>query len=185
MKRDAALAGFAAVDFAGHSLRVGFLTSAAESGANIFTMLAVSSHKQVDTVRGYVHSAELSKDHAGGLGFCEQAARLTMKSLIFAFLVTLAGCVAVPAGYYNSGGYYYVIPNVDLSIGYWGGNWSYGGTIRGPGYWGGYYRPPYRGYWGGYYRPPYYHHPHRPWYGGGYYRPPFRPHWGGGYHRWH
>ncbi len=66
VKRDAALAGFAAVDFAGHSLRVGFLTSAAESGANIFTMLAVSSHKRVDTMRGYVRLAELSKDQAGG-----------------------------------------------------------------------------------------------------------------------
>jgi integrase len=51
--------------FAGHSLRSGFLTSAAGKGASIFKMMDVSRHKSVDTLRGYVRDAELFKDHAG------------------------------------------------------------------------------------------------------------------------
>ena len=51
--------------FSGHSLRSGFLTSAAGKGASIFKMMDVSRHKSVDTLRGYVRDAELFKDHAG------------------------------------------------------------------------------------------------------------------------
>lgn len=51
--------------FAGHSLRAGFLTAAAEHGASIFKMMDVSQHKSVDTLRGYVHRADGFKDHAG------------------------------------------------------------------------------------------------------------------------
>jgi hypothetical protein len=51
--------------FSGHSLRAGFLTSAAGKGASIFKMMDVSRHKSVDTLRGYVRDAELFKDHAG------------------------------------------------------------------------------------------------------------------------
>jgi site-specific recombinase XerD len=48
-----------------HSLRVGFLTSAAQRGASIFKMMDVSRHKSVDTVRGYVRDTELFDNHAG------------------------------------------------------------------------------------------------------------------------
>jgi site-specific recombinase XerD len=51
--------------FSGHSLRSGFLTSAAKRGASIFKMMDVSRHKSVDTLRGYVRDAELFQDHAG------------------------------------------------------------------------------------------------------------------------
>ena len=51
--------------FAGHSLRSGFLTSAAARGASIFNMMDVSRHKSVDTLRGYVRDAEIFRDHAG------------------------------------------------------------------------------------------------------------------------
>jgi site-specific recombinase XerD len=51
--------------FAGHSLRAGFLTSAASRGASIFKMMDVSRHRSVDTLRGYVRDADLFKDHAG------------------------------------------------------------------------------------------------------------------------
>ena len=51
--------------FAGHSLRAGFLTSAAAKGASIFKMMDTSRHKSVDTLRGYVRDAELFRDHAG------------------------------------------------------------------------------------------------------------------------
>jgi site-specific recombinase XerD len=51
--------------FAGHSLRAGFLTSAAKRGASIFKMMDVSRHRSVDTLRGYVRDAELFQNHAG------------------------------------------------------------------------------------------------------------------------
>jgi hypothetical protein len=51
--------------FAGHSLRSGFLTSAAARGASIFKMADQSRHKSMDTLRGYVRDAEIFKDHAG------------------------------------------------------------------------------------------------------------------------
>jgi integrase len=57
--------GLNAADFSGHSLRSGFLTSAARRGASIFKMMDVSRHRSVDTLRGYVRDAELFRDHAG------------------------------------------------------------------------------------------------------------------------
>jgi len=51
--------------FSGHSLRSGFLSSAARRGASIFKMMDVSRHRSVDTLRGYVRDAELFRDHAG------------------------------------------------------------------------------------------------------------------------
>ena len=65
VKAYAKRAGFDASTFSGHSLRAGFLTSAAGKGASIFKMMDVSRHKSVDTLRGYVRDAELFKDHAG------------------------------------------------------------------------------------------------------------------------
>lgn len=58
-------AGLKAADFSGHSLRSGFLTSAAAHGASIFKMMDVSRHKSIDTLRGYVRDAEMFRDHAG------------------------------------------------------------------------------------------------------------------------
>jgi site-specific recombinase XerD len=51
--------------FAGHSLRAGFLTSAAKRGASIFKMMDQSRHRSVETLRGYVRDAEIFKEHAG------------------------------------------------------------------------------------------------------------------------
>jgi site-specific recombinase XerD len=65
VKAYAERAGLDASLFSGHSLRSGFLTSAAAKGASIFKMMDVSRHKSVDTLRGYVRDAELFKDHAG------------------------------------------------------------------------------------------------------------------------
>ena len=57
--------GLNANEFSGHSLRSGFLTSAAARGASIFKMMDVSRHKSMDTLRGYVRDADLFRDHAG------------------------------------------------------------------------------------------------------------------------
>jgi site-specific recombinase XerD len=65
VKAYARRAGLKAGDFSAHSLRSGFLTSAARRGASIFKMMDVSRHKSVETLRGYVRDAELFRDHAG------------------------------------------------------------------------------------------------------------------------
>jgi integrase len=51
--------------FSGHSLRAGFITSAANSGADVFRVMDISRHKSVNTVRGYVRRAQLFDGHAG------------------------------------------------------------------------------------------------------------------------
>lgn len=51
--------------FSGHSLRSGFLTSAARRGATLFKMMATSRHRSVETVTAYVRDQELFEDHAG------------------------------------------------------------------------------------------------------------------------
>lgn len=50
--------------YAGHSLRSGFLTSAARQRASIFKMADQSRHKSLDVLRGYVQDAERFEDHA-------------------------------------------------------------------------------------------------------------------------
>ena len=65
VKRYAARVGLEAASFAGHSLRSGFLTSAAESGASIWKLSEVSRHKSLDTLRSYVRRVDLFKEHAG------------------------------------------------------------------------------------------------------------------------
>ena len=52
-------------EFSGHSLRSGFLTSAAARGASIFRMADQSRHKSMDVLRGYVRHSEIFKNHAG------------------------------------------------------------------------------------------------------------------------
>lgn len=65
VKAHAERLGFDPASFGGHSLRAGFLTSAAARGANLFKMAAQSRHKSIDVLRGYVRDAEIFKDHAG------------------------------------------------------------------------------------------------------------------------
>jgi site-specific recombinase XerD len=65
VKEAAERAGLDPARFAGHSLRRGFLTSAAKAGASIFKMMDVSRHKSVETLRRYVKDADAFTDHAG------------------------------------------------------------------------------------------------------------------------
>ncbi len=65
VKRRTAAAGYTAADFAAHSLRAGFLTSAAAAGASIWKMREVSRHKSVQVLSDYVRNSDLLKDHAG------------------------------------------------------------------------------------------------------------------------
>jgi integrase len=65
LKRRAAAAGLDPREFAGHSLRAGFLTCAAEAGADALKMAEVSRHKSLDTLRRYVRRSNLFQAHAG------------------------------------------------------------------------------------------------------------------------
>jgi integrase len=57
--------GMDAATIGAHSLRSGFLTSAARRGASIFKMKDVSRHKSMDVLSAYVRDADLFTDHAG------------------------------------------------------------------------------------------------------------------------
>jgi integrase len=65
VKQYALAAGLDPVEFSGHSLRAGFVTSAAETGASILKIQETSRHKSVDVLAGYVRRVDLFKDHAG------------------------------------------------------------------------------------------------------------------------
>jgi integrase len=54
VKRYAEQARFDPVLFSGHSLRAGFLTSAAKRGASVFKMMASSRHRSIETLSAYV-----------------------------------------------------------------------------------------------------------------------------------
>jgi site-specific recombinase XerD len=65
VKSYAERAGLDPAAYAGHSLRAGFITSAAEAGASVLRIADQSRHQSLDTLRGYVRRADLFKDHAG------------------------------------------------------------------------------------------------------------------------
>lgn len=65
VKRYARNAGFAFEDFAGHSLRSGFCTTAAEGGASERDIMEQSGHKSLPVVRRYIRRGNLWKNHAG------------------------------------------------------------------------------------------------------------------------
>jgi site-specific recombinase XerD len=65
VKANAGRAGLDEKQFAGHSLRRGFLTSAADSGASIWKMAEQSGHKSLDVLREYVEEGQLFDNHAG------------------------------------------------------------------------------------------------------------------------
>ncbi|MFT8246462.1 site-specific integrase [Roseomonas sp. BN140053] len=65
VKRRVAAAGYAPGDFSAHSLRSGFLTSAAAAGSSIWKMRDVSRHKSVQVLSDYVRASDRYTDHAG------------------------------------------------------------------------------------------------------------------------
>ena len=58
------LAGIESKNYSGHSLRSGFATSAAESGAEERSIMAMSGHKSTEMVRRYIKEANLFKNNA-------------------------------------------------------------------------------------------------------------------------
>ena len=58
------LAGIDSKNYSGHSLRSGFATSAAESGAEERNIMAMTGHKSTEMVRRYIKEADLFKNNA-------------------------------------------------------------------------------------------------------------------------
>ena len=64
IKRYLELGGIDSRNFSGHSLRSGFATSAAESGAEERSIMAMTGHKSTEMVRRYIKEANLFKNNA-------------------------------------------------------------------------------------------------------------------------
>ena len=64
IKKYASLAGLDANKYGGHSLRSGFATSVAESGAEERNIMAMTGHKTTQMVRRYIQEANLFKNNA-------------------------------------------------------------------------------------------------------------------------
>ena len=64
IKKYAELAGLDGNKYAGHSLRSGFATSTAESGAEERNIMAMTGHKTTQMVRKYIQEANLFKNNA-------------------------------------------------------------------------------------------------------------------------
>ena len=64
IKKYANYAGLDAHRYAGHSLRSGFATSTAESGAEERNIMAMTGHKSTEMVRRYIKDANLFKNNA-------------------------------------------------------------------------------------------------------------------------
>ena len=67
VKRLAEAAGHDPARFAGHSLRAGFATSAAEAGASEAAIQRQTRHKSLNVLRGYIRRGSLFQDHAGAV----------------------------------------------------------------------------------------------------------------------
>ncbi|MBO0903815.1 site-specific integrase [Jiella sonneratiae] len=65
VKHYAAAAGLDVDGFSGHSLRAGYITTAAEHDVDLHRIMDQSRHTDVRTVRGYVRRTNLFRDHSG------------------------------------------------------------------------------------------------------------------------
>ena len=64
IKKYLTLAGIDSKNYSGHSLRSGFATSAAESGVEERSIMAMTGHKSTEMVRRYIKEANLFKNNA-------------------------------------------------------------------------------------------------------------------------
>ena len=63
IKKYLELAGINSKNYSGHSLRSGFATSAAESGAEERSIMAMTGHKSTEMVRRYIKEANIFKNN--------------------------------------------------------------------------------------------------------------------------
>ena len=64
IKEYLSLAGIDSKNYSGHSLRSGFATATADSGADERSIMAMTGHKSTDMVRRYIKDANLFKNNA-------------------------------------------------------------------------------------------------------------------------
>ena len=67
VKRHAAAAGMDATDFAGHSLRSGFATSAAMKGASERSIQNQTGHRSLEMLRRYIRDGSLFRENAAAM----------------------------------------------------------------------------------------------------------------------
>jgi integrase len=65
IKKRSATAGLDAKALSGHSLRSGFVTEALANGAEVFRVMDVTRHRQLNTLKVYDRRAKAFQDHAG------------------------------------------------------------------------------------------------------------------------
>lgn len=68
IKRSAKTAGYTKREiagFSGHSLRRGFITSAAYDGKDLVSIMKQTNHKKITSLTGYIESRDLLKNHPG------------------------------------------------------------------------------------------------------------------------
>jgi site-specific recombinase XerD len=65
IKKRSAAVGLDAKALSGHSLRSGFVTEALTNGADVFRVMDVTRHRQVNTLKVYDRRAKAFQDHAG------------------------------------------------------------------------------------------------------------------------
>jgi len=63
MKHFAGKEGLTVSDFSGHSLLLGFITSGAAAGADLFKLMEVSRHRKPEIIMGYVRESRLFENH--------------------------------------------------------------------------------------------------------------------------
>jgi hypothetical protein len=56
--------GLDASKFGSHSMRSGWISTAARNGASVWKMKEISRHKSTDVLAGYIREAELFQQHA-------------------------------------------------------------------------------------------------------------------------
>ena len=67
VKRAAEAAGLESANYAGHSLRAGLATSAANAGASERAIMAQTGHKSERMVRRYIRDGSLFRDNAAAV----------------------------------------------------------------------------------------------------------------------
>jgi site-specific recombinase XerD len=65
IKKRSSAAGLDPKALSGHSLRSGFVTEALTNGADVFRVMDVTRHRQVNTLKIYDRRAKAFQDHAG------------------------------------------------------------------------------------------------------------------------
>ncbi|TNC04296.1 DNA recombinase [Methylobacterium terricola] len=65
VKRYATAAGLDASTFGAHSLRAGYITTAADRGADLARIMDQSGHRDTRTIVGYIRRANAFKGHSG------------------------------------------------------------------------------------------------------------------------